>query len=197
MNKISTVCVFCASSPHVPQIYKDHARLTGELLAANGISAVTGGGAFGLMASLHDGILASGGSVKAVIPEFMIDAGWLYPGLNDVCVTADMQERKRKMLGFADAVLVLPGGCGTLDEAMEVLTLKQLGLFLAPIVFVNTNGYYDLLIQHLLRQADECFMNPEHRNLWAVADTPAQAVELVKSMPGWDPSRSKLSLKTD
>ena len=197
MKKINAVCVFCASSQHVPQIYKDHARLLGGLLAASGVEVISGGGAFGLMAYLHDGVLASGGHVKAVIPGFMVDAGWLYPGLDDVCVTADMQSRKRRMLEAADAVLVLPGGCGTLDEAMEVLTLKQLGLFTAPIVFVNTNGYYDLLIQHLIRQAHECFMNPEHTGLWAVADTPARAVELIKTLPDWDTAQGKLPLKTD
>lgn len=192
MKDVKSVCVFCASSPHVSQIYKDEAFELGQLLARRGIRLVTGGGCMGLMASAEDGAMSCGGDVTAIIPQFMVAAGWLHKGIDDVHITSDMQERKRQMLDESDAVIVLPGGCGTLDEAMEVLTLKQLGLFSKPVVFLNTNGFYDLMTSHLQRLADEGFMKPEHIALWSVADTPADAVRQVFETPEWDISLGKL-----
>lgn len=193
MSDIKTVSVFCASSSHVPQVYMDDAFRMGRLLASRGIRVITGGGFRGLMASVEEGALSNGGKVTAVIPQFMVSAGWLHKDLNDVHITNDMQERKKLMIDESDAVIILPGGCGTLDEAMEVLTLKQLGLYLKPVVFLNTNGFYDLLTKHLERLVAEKFMKPDHLLLWAVANTPEELIKLVYELPDWDARCGKLT----
>lgn len=192
MGNIKNICVFCASSPHIRQEYKDAAYHLGELLAEPGFRLVTGGGSMGLMASIEDGSLSRGGNVTAIIPQFMIDAGWLHHGIADLRVTDDMAERKKQMIQMADAILILPGGCGTLDEAMEVLTLKQLGLFKAPVIFLNTLGFYEFQLRHLERLAAEGFMSPEYLSMWAVADTPEEAVRLLCELPEWNATMSKL-----
>ena len=192
---IRKVCVFCASSPHVPQMYLDEAYRLGELLAERGIGLVTGGGSRGLMASVEDGAMSRGGKVTAVIPRFMVDAGWLHKGISDVRLTEDMAERKHLMLQEADAIIVLPGGCGTMDEAMEALTLKQLGFLTAPIMFVNTGGFYDMLSGQLQRMSDECFLDASLDGMWAFADSVEQAADMLPSLPEWDTARAKLSLR--
>ena len=192
---IRKVCVFCASSPHVPQIYLDEAYHLGELLAGRGVGLITGGGSRGLMASVEDGALSQNGGVTAIIPRFMVDAGWLHKGIRDVRLTEDMAERKRLMLQEADAIIVLPGGCGTMDEAMEALTLKQLGFLTAPILIVNVNGFYDMLAGQLQRMSDECFIDAGLEGLWNLADNAGQAVDMLSELPEWDTARAKLSLR--
>ena len=179
MEKIKTVCVFCASSPHISQIYKEEAFLLGKLLAANGVDVITGGGSKGLMASVTDGVIEGGGNITAVIPGFMVDAGWLHKGIGDVVVTADMQERKKIMIERSDAVIALPGGCGTLDELAEVLTLKQLGILSSPIILLNTDGFYNLLVSHLKMLADYGFMSPDYVSMWSVASNPHDVIDIV------------------
>lgn len=195
MATIRKVCVFCASSSHVPQIYLDEAYRFGELVARQGIGLVTGGGSQGLMAAVEDGALAHGGEVTAIIPQFMVDEGWLHLGIKDVRLTDDLAERKRLMMQEADAVIVLPGGCGTMDEAMEALTLKQLGLLTVPILFVNVNGFYNMLAGQLQRMADEKFLDAGLTGLWTFADSAEQAVEMLPMLPEWDAERAKLSLR--
>ena len=192
-KKIENVCIFCGSAPDVPQKYKDYAFSLGALLAGQGIHVITGGGSMGLMASVEEGVISSGGRVTGVIPSFMVDAGWLHMGLSSVTCTTDMQERKKKMFDMSDAIVALPGGVGTLDELTEVLTLKQLGMLSCPVVIANAFGFYDPFISQLERQIADRFVGGEYRELWAVASSPADVIALVENFPEWDPSKGKLS----
>ena len=173
------VCVFCASSANIDARYLDAARELGGLLARDGWRCVNGGGAVGLMGAVTDGTLDAGGQVTGVIPKFMVDNGWCYDRLMDVVVTADMHQRKQMMSNMADAVIALPGGVGTLEELLETLTWRQLGLVKVPIIILNTLGYYDPLLAMLRHAIDEGFMKPSHGQLWQVAATPADAVALL------------------
>lgn len=173
------VCVFCASSAYIDERYLADARELGNLLAQGGWRCVNGGGAVGLMGAVTDGTLDAGGEVTGVIPKFMVDNGWCYDRLMDVVVTADMHQRKQMMSNMADAVIALPGGVGTLEELLETLTWRQLGLVKVPIIILNTLSYYDLLLAMLRHAIDEGFMKPSHGQLWQVAATPADAVALL------------------
>ncbi len=173
------VCVFCASSANIDERYLADARELGNLLAQGGWRCVNGGGAVGLMGAVTDGTLDAGGEVTGVIPKFMVDNGWCYDRLMDVVVTADMHQRKQMMSNMADAVIALPGGVGTLEELLETLTWRQLGLVKVPIIILNTRGYYDPLLAMLRHAIDEGFMKPSHGQLWQVAATPADAVALL------------------
>ena len=173
------ICVFCASSANIDSRYLDAARELGGLLAREGWRCVNGGGAVGLMGALTDGALDAGGEVTGVIPKFMVDNGWCYDRLDDVIITADMHQRKQMMSEMADVVIALPGGVGTLEELLETLTWRQLGLVKVPVIILNTMGYYDPLLAMLGHAIDEGFMKESHARLWRVAATPAEAVAML------------------
>lgn len=173
------VCVFCASSANIDARYLEAARELGQLLAQGGWRCVNGGGAVGLMGAVTDGTLDAGGEVTGVIPKFMVDNGWCYDRLEDVVITADMHQRKQMMSEMASAVIALPGGVGTLEELLETLTWRQLGLVKVPVIILNTLGYYDALLAMLQHAITEGFMKPSHAQLWQVAATPAQAVAML------------------
>lgn len=173
------VCVFCASSANIDSRYLQAARDLGALLAREGWRCVNGGGAVGLMGAVTDGALDAGGEVTGVIPKFMVDNGWCYDRLEDVIITADMHQRKHMMSDMADAVIALPGGVGTLEELLETLTWRQLGLVKVPIIILNTLGYYDALLDMLCHAIDEGFMKTSHAQLWQVAATPQEAIDLL------------------
>ena len=174
------VCVFCASSANIDERYLLAARELGQRLAEGGWRCVNGGGAVGLMGAVTDGTLDAGGEVTGVIPKFMVDNGWCYDRLEDVIITPDMHQRKQMMSEMADAVIALPGGVGTLEELLETLTWRQLGLVKVPVIILNTLGYYDALLTMLDHAIDEGFMKSSHAALWQVASTPAEAIALLK-----------------
>lgn len=176
------VCVFCASSANIDERYLEAARELGRLLAQEGWRCVNGGGAVGLMGAVTDGALDAGGQVTGVIPKFMVDNGWCYDRLEDVIVTADMHQRKYMMSEMADAVIAMPGGVGTLEELLETLTWRQLGLVKVPVIILNTLGYFDQLIAMLGHAIDEGFMKPSHAQLWTVAETPAEAIAMLENV---------------
>lgn len=173
------VCVFCASSASIDDQYLSAARELGGMLACGGWRCVNGGGAVGLMGAVTDGALDAGGQVTGVIPKFMVDNGWCYDRLEDVVVTADMHQRKQMMSEMADAVVALPGGVGTLEELLETLTWRQLGLVKVPVIIMNTLGYYDSLLAMMRHAIDEGFMKPSHEHLWQVAVTPGEVMSLL------------------
>lgn len=188
----NTIVIYGASSPHVDDIFKDQAYQLGRLLAGRGKRIVTGAGFTGLMEAVENGALDAGGHVTGIIPQFMVVSGWLHQNLSEVIVTADMHERKSRMAQMADAAIALPGGTGTLEELFEVITWKMLGLFVKPIVILNTDGYYDPMLSMLDRTVERKFMNQRFMQMWAVAETPEQALELLESMPDWDCSQRKI-----
>ena len=138
---IKRVCVYCASSDKVDQRYFTATKTLGKILAEHQITVVYGGGSAGLMGCLADSVLAHQGQVIGIIPHFMTAVEWQHNGLSDLVLVEDMHERKRRFLVDVDAVIAFPGGCGTLEELLEVITLKRLGIFVKPILIFNQNGY--------------------------------------------------------
>ena len=186
MNTIQNVCVYSASSTKIAPVYFAAAEELGRLLALQGINLINGAGSIGLMAATSDAALANGGTVTGVIPRFMVEQGWHHTGLTRLIETETMHERKELMAKMADAVIALPGGCGTMEELLEIITWKQLGLYLNPIIILNVDGYYDPLLDMLHKAVDEHFMRPQHTGIWRVATTPAQAVEMAYNTPRWN-----------
>jgi uncharacterized protein (TIGR00730 family) len=179
------ICVYCASSEHVDRAYHEAAANLGRTLAEAGCTIVYGGGAVGLMGSLANAALAAGGAVVGVIPRFMIDVEWQHPGLANLEVVEDMRERKHRLLTGSDAVVALPGGCGTLEELFEAMTLKRLALYFKPIVLLDVNGFYRPL-QHFLESViGQRFMNPEHRDLWTLVEHVGDVLPTIRSLPDW------------
>ena len=124
------IAVYCASSTKIHPDYFIAARAVGEGLAHRGIGLINGAGHMGLMGASSDACLAAGGEVTGVIPSFMVEQSWHHTGLTHLIETRDMHERKQTIAQLSDGCIALPGGCGTLEELMEVITWKQLGLFL-------------------------------------------------------------------
>ena len=185
MNQIKNVCVYSASSTKIAPVYFAVAEELGHLLASKGINLINGAGSIGLMAATSNAALASGGTVTGVIPRFMVEQGWHHTGLTRLIETETMHERKHLMAEMSDGIIALPGGCGTLEELLEIITWKQLGLYLKPIVVLNIDGYFNPLLEMLQKAIDENFMRPEHGKIWAVANTSEEAVQLLYDTPVW------------
>jgi uncharacterized protein (TIGR00730 family) len=182
-NNSHRVCVYCASSDLCDEAYKREAYRLGELVAQRGIRIVYGGGGRGLMGQLAAGALACGGHITGIMPRFMQELEWGHSGLTELQIVEDMRERKHRMLTGSDAAIALPGGCGTLEELLEAITLKRLGIYHQPIVIVNTLGYFDPLLEQLARAVQEHFMEPHHLQIWSVAQDAEQAIELIQQVP--------------
>lgn len=123
----------------------------------------------------------------------MVKEGWHHTGLTELVETSSMHERKQTMADLSDGVIALPGGCGTMEELLEIITWKQLGLYLNPIVILNTDGYYDHLLAQLGKAVEENFMRSIHADIWRVAATPEEAVRLLLDTPNWDKSIRKFA----
>ena len=193
MNNINKVCVYSASSTQIDEAYFSAARTLGTLLAEKGISLINGAGKMGLMAAVTDAVMQHGGEAIGVIPRFMVEQGWHHTGMSQLLIVNDMHERKQTMARLSDAVIALPGGCGTLEELLEVITWKQLGLYLNPIILLNSKGYFTPLLEMMQRAVDEHFMRIQHAAIWRVAQTPEEAVEMLFTTPRWDSSVRKFA----
>ena len=183
---VSSISVYCASSSKIDPVYMEEAYKVGQMLARAGITLINGAGNMGLMKASSDGCLEAGGRAVGIIPGFMIAEGWCHQGMSEIIETPDMHIRQQKMAEAGAAAIVLPGGCGSMAELFELITWKQLGLYLKPIVILNTKGYYDALLQQLEQAAEEQFMRKEHLQIWRVAQTAEEAVQLATSTPMWD-----------
>lgn len=179
------ICVYCASSGQADPRYRAAAFHLGELLAAAGHSIVYGGGSAGSMGAVADGALSKGGEVDGVLPRFMADLEWGHPGLTHLELVNDMRERKHKLLTGSDAVIALPGGCGTLEELFEAITLKRLGLYFNPIILLDTLGYWQPLNAFLQQVIAQHFMNPQHAGMWATVAEPEDVLPAIAAMPRW------------
>ena len=186
MNQIKNVCVYSASSTKIAPVYFAVAEELGQLLALRGINLINGAGSIGLMAATSNACLAAGGTVTGVIPRFMVEQGWQHKNLTQLIETETMHERKQIMAEMSDGVIALPGGCGTMEELLEIITWKQLGIYLNPIVILNIDGFYNPLLEMLQRAIDGNFMRPEHQNIWQVATSAQQAIELLYTSPIWN-----------
>ena len=193
MNQINSVCVYSASSTKIDAVYFQAADTLGYLLAEHRIRLINGAGSIGLMCSVADAVLKNGGEVTGVIPRFMVEQNWHHTGLTELIEVESMHERKRKMADLSDGIIALPGGCGTLEELLEIITWKQLGLYLNPIVILNINGFFDPLLEMLEKAIDENFMRRQHGDIWKVAQAPEEAVQLLYEIPVWDISIRKFA----
>lgn len=179
------VCVYCASSGSSHPEYREAAFRLGESLALRSITVIYGGGARGSMGALADGALSRGGRVVGILPRFMADLEWGHRGLSELQLVEDMRTRKHLMLAGAQAAVALPGGCGTLEELMEAITLKRLGLFLGPVILVNTRGYFRPLLELLSHAVNEHFMDARHALMWQVVSRPEEVPDALERAPAW------------
>ena len=178
--QLHRICVYCASSSSCDPAYHADAKELGRIIAEAGITLVYGGGSNGSMGHLADGALSVGGRVIGVIPQFMSELEWAHRGLSELVLTRDMHERKRLMIQEVDAVVALPGGCGTFEELFEAIAWKRLGIYGGRIVIVNTRDFYRPCIELLRKSIAECFMDPvTHR--WDGGGKPAEVLGAVRT----------------
>ena len=189
------ICVFCASSAKIDRVFFIATKKLAKLLVNANIEVVYGGGAMGLMGQLADTIIENGGKIKGVMPLFMKDIEWAHKGVTKFVFTETMQERKARYLEDIDGLVALPGGSGTLEELLEAITLKRLGLFTKPIVILNTNGYYDPLKAMLEKCVSENFMHPEHLKMWTFVDEPEDVIPGLENAPDWSKEAIKFAAR--
>ncbi len=184
MERISSLCVYCGSSPGSEPIYAAAATAFGTLLAEREIDLVYGGGHVGLMGVLADAVLAGGGSVHGVITRTLADHEVAHRGLTSLDVVETMHERKAAMSDRADAFVMLPGGFGTFDEFFEAVTWTQLGIHEKPCGILNVAGYFDPLREMLDAATDQRFIRPQHRCLVMMESEPTA---LLDGLDAWTP----------
>jgi uncharacterized protein (TIGR00730 family) len=173
------IAVYCGSAEGNDLAYLAEARALGWEIAAAGLGIVYGGANVGLMGAVADAALTAGGQVIGVLPEVLAGREIAHTGLTRLESVATMHQRKARMVALADAFLILPGGYGTLDEMLEIVTWSQLRLHAKPCILINTIGYWDGLLAFLDSTVRAGFLKPENRSLLLVAETAAEAVRLV------------------
>ena len=167
------ICVYAGSNPGTNPAYGEAAEQLGRLMAERGIGLVYGGGRTGLMGRIADSVLAAGGTVTGIIPQFLMDKEVGHQGLQELRIVSTMHERKALMAELSDGFIALPGGIGTLEELFEVWTWAQLGRHDKPCGLLNASGFYDGLAGFLDHVAAERFMQPKHRDMLIVRDSAA------------------------
>ena len=180
------ICIYCASSAKIDEIYFEATERLAKILVNSGVQVIYGGGGHGLMGKLADTVLAHGGQIKGIMPQFMNEVEWAHKSVTDFEFTKTMHERKAKFLENIDALIALPGGTGTLEELLEAITLKRLGQFTKPIIILNTNGYYDPLILMLERCVEEKFLRPIHAEMWTFVHQPEEVMSAINQSMEWD-----------
>ena len=180
------ICVYCASSAKIDEIYFEATERLAKILVNSKVQVIYGGGGHGLMGKLADTVLAQSGQIKGIMPQFMNEVEWAHKKVTDFEFTNTMHERKAKFLENIDALIALPGGPGTLEELLEAITLKRLGQFTKPIIILNTNGYYDPLIQMLERCVEEKFLRPIHAEMWTFVNQPEEVMSAINQSMEWD-----------
>ena len=175
------VTVYGASSADIDDIYKSAARELGYLVARSDRPLVSGGGREGLMGAAIEGASSAGGVTIGVLPDFMITKGWQHPALTQMVAVNTMHRRKAMMAALASDVVAMPGGIGTFEELLEIITWRQLGLYCGNVIILNTAGYYNPLLDMLARAGEQHFMRPCDLSdpLFRVVATPAEAIALI------------------
>lgn len=179
MNKLRSVCVYCGSNFNGDPELRTAIKQLAEYLVAQNIRLIYGGGSVGVMGVLADDVLALGGLVTGVIPQFLMDKEVGHRGVTEMIITENMHQRKQKMADLSDGFVILPGGFGTLEEFFEVLTWLQLGLHHKPIGVLNVNGFYDPLFDQLEMMVKHRFLKSANRDL---VFNEANAVNLIDQM---------------
>lgn len=173
------ICVYGAASGNINQIYLDAAYDLGSKLAQRGWNGINGAGSTGIMGNNSDGFLDNGVKVIGIIPQFMVDNNWQYNRLSEIVVTPDMHTRKELMAERCECAIAMPGGCGTLEELLEIITWRQLKIFNKPLIILNIEGFFNPLLEMLNRCIDQHFMKASHSSLWFVANTVDEAVKHI------------------
>ena len=176
----TAITVYGASAAGLDTCFHQAAKRLAVAAVNSGAAVITGGGTQGMMGTVNDTVLAAGGTAIGIIPQFMVDKGWGHRGLTFTEVTDSMHTRKALMARLSRGVIALPGGVGTLDELMEIITWRQLGLFDGNVVILNVDGYWDNLLDMLRTAERRGFMRKGVDNiLWHVTDSPEEAVSLA------------------
>jgi uncharacterized protein (TIGR00730 family) len=165
MSEIRSVCVYCGSSPGRSPQYRQEARILGKALAENGLRLVYGGGTKGIMGAVADGSMSAGGRVTGIIPRFLMNkeaTEHALGQLDELIVTEDMHERKHAMFERSDAFVAMPGGIGTVEEIIEILTWAQLGHHRKPVVFASTDGFWQPMLTLIDHMKAEGFIHTAH-----------------------------------
>ncbi len=181
---IRNITVYCSSSNQAPEAYFECAARLGKGMAERGIGLVFGGGNVGLMGCVADAVMQSGGTVRGIIPRFLEEKEVAHYGISELCVVETMHERKMKLTEWGDAFVILPGGFGTLDELMEIITWKHLGHHRKPILLLNCNGFWEPLLSFFRRIAEEGMVGKNHDRYYTVCSTPE---EVFRSLEETDP----------
>ena len=187
MAHIKSLCVYCGSRTGRNNHFKKIAKSFGEILAKSKIRLVYGGGNVGLMGVIANTVMKNGGQVTGIIPHHLDEEEGGWKEATDFFVVDNMHDRKRMMFDHSDAFVALPGSIGTLDETIEVITWKQLGLHNKPIIIVNMDNYWQPLITLIDNFIQEEFTSPETLDLFHVVDTVEDVIPLLKSLPEIDP----------
>lgn len=185
---ITSVVVFCGSRVGTDPAWRAAAELLGRGLASSGIRLIYGGGRVGLMGAVADGALAGGGAVTGIIPDFLRAREVAHPGVTDLIVTDSMHSRKALMFQHADAFVTLPGGLGTLDETVEVITWRQLGLHDRPILIANINGWATSMVATLNGFVTTGFADASARALYEVLPDAPAVLRRLLTMPAREPA---------
>ncbi len=180
MTILSSVCVYCGSSFGADPVYEAAATRLGQLFAERDIRLVYGGGSVGLMGTIAQATLDAGGSVTGIIPQFLEKREVMLSSVDDLIITKDMHERKQLMFRKADAFIALPGGIGTLEEAVEMMTWAQLGQHKKPIALANINGFWSPLLTLLDHMRTQGFIRPETEVPYLVAKGIDDALPLLE-----------------
>ncbi|HEU5146410.1 MAG TPA: TIGR00730 family Rossman fold protein [Chryseosolibacter sp.] len=175
------VCVFCGSGNGITPVYSEAARKLGLLLAQFSIRLIYGGGKIGLMGTVADAVMQNGGQVTGVIPAFLMEKEVGHRGVTDLEVVDSMHQRKQRMADLADAFIALPGGWGTLEELAEILTWRQLGLITQPIFLLNTNRFFDPLLDQMRLMVNEGFLQALSFDLLQVEKEPEKILSFLTS----------------
>lgn len=174
------ICVFCGSAVGARAEYSAAADELGRAMAERGYGMVFGGGSVGLMGVAADAALAAGGEVVGVIPDLIMDREIGHGSVTELRVVRTMHERKAAMAESADAFIAMPGGFGTMDEFMEIVTWMQLGIHSKPCILMNVAGYYDALLRFIDAAVEEGFIRAENRALVRVARNAAEALGIIE-----------------
>ncbi len=192
--KYNRICVYCASSNKTPEKYLEHGREFARILAENHIDLIFGGSRSGLMGVMADEMHRRGGRTIGIMPRFMQEVEWHHEELTEMITTETMAERKEAMIHEVDAVVTFPGGCGTMEEFMETLSLKRLGLFPKPMIVLNSYGYYEPLANLLEGMLENHFLGPKHREMWSFVNTPEEILPAIAATGTWDPEARSFAL---
>ncbi|ORZ17841.1 hypothetical protein BCR42DRAFT_350269 [Absidia repens] len=178
--EIKSICIFCGAGTGGDPIYVKHAEEVGKTLAENKYDLVYGGGSVGIMGAVAKAVLAEGGHVRGVVPDPLFRHGSKQIATT-IDLVPDMHTRKRTMNDHSDAFVVFPGGFGTMEEMLEMITWSQLNVHSKPIILVNTKGYFSLFVQWVQLMVDEKFVAAGNRDIFVVCDTADQVLEALKT----------------